>query len=126
MKKLVALFLVLLQWPSLGLANAACETLTPEFKANHFLSPLENGICVVGQSGEAQLDMTHLMRLHDEKYGEVALYKSDAGHFLVIDDMFASLLESSKQDEVVPFIVSIVAIDLGILSAWMLTEMYSE
>lgn len=127
MKKFIASFLIGMQLPAVAMAKDACQAFfDKDQSASYFLTSQEQ-TCVVGRSAEHEIvNMTHVRLIDHPVFGQVDAYETPNGEngLIVVDDDLAASLEEGN--EVIPFIVAVVAADLGILSAWMITDMYSR
>ena len=126
-KKIIAGSLAVAVITSPVFGAESCSQLPAHELERHFVIEQE-GSCILGRSAESLLgdNMEYLGETYHEIYGVIKAYQTADrlhGYILVEDDLAASLEDAN---EAIPFIVSIVAIDLGILSAWMLTDMYSR
>lgn len=127
-RKLIATVLLAAQLPVTAIAGTACDAFLSEAdKQEYFYSEAE-ATCFVGESAAQVLEADHhyVGTTQHEELGYLAVYESKNGKFgaIVVSDELAAFLD--QQNEVVPFIVTVVAADLAILTAWMLADMYAQ
>lgn len=127
MSRLVLTVILSLQFSLAGAATNDCAGFfSSELQASDAKTTKEN-LCVVGASAIGDLkESLYVGETEHEIYGSIRVYSNPENlmSLAVVSDDLAVMFDSENQ--IVPFIVAVVATDLGIITAWMLTDMYSR
>jgi hypothetical protein len=124
MKKFLAAVLASTVLSSSAMASSVCNLYSQGNPVRSLKST-----CLVGESASADFSkLNYIGSTYNVNFGQIEVYESKDGKhgILLVDDYIARGGMYESDEKIVPFIMAVVAADLGIISAWVITDMYSK